>query len=102
MFDSFPGYFRPIGIIDKFAVYEVLRKPTFFLKGSGTVQADYNRIILSDLQPEGNEIIISYHWMKYLVTDSGVGVERVLLGDDPIGFIKITNPPERLTIYNGY
>ena len=65
VFDSFPGYFRPIGIIDKFTFYEVLRKPSFFLKGSGTVQVDYNRIILSDLQPEDNEIIISYHWMKY-------------------------------------
>jgi len=91
-----------MGIIDKFTFYEVLRKPSFFLKGSGTVQADYNRIILSDLQPEDNEIIISYHWMKYLVTDSGVDVERVLLGGDPVGFIKIKNPPEKLIIYNGY
>jgi hypothetical protein len=40
--------------------------------------------------------------MQNLVTDSGVSVERVMLGGDPIGFIKITNPPERLTIYNGY
>ena len=43
--DSFPGYFRPIGSIDNFTLYEVLRNPSFFLKGSGTVQADYNRII---------------------------------------------------------
>ena len=65
VFDSFPGYFRPIGIIDKFTVYEVLRKPSFFLKGSGNVQADYNRIELSNVRAEDNEIIISYHWMKY-------------------------------------
>jgi hypothetical protein len=50
VFDSFPGYFRPIGIIDKFTLYEVLREPSFFLKGSGTVQADYNRIELSNVR----------------------------------------------------
>lgn len=102
VFDSLPSYFRPMGIIDKFTIYEVLRKPSFFLKGSGHVQADYNRIVLSDLQPENGEIILSYHWMQYLVTDSGVPVERVQFGGDPIGFIKITDPPETLTIYNGY
>jgi len=26
----------------------------------------------------------------------------VMLGGDPIGFIKIKNPPESLTIYNSY
>ena len=80
----------------------MLRKPSFFLKGSGTVQADYNRIELSNVRAEDNEIIISYHWMKFLVTDSGAQLERVMIGGDPIGFIKIKNPPETLTIYNGY
>jgi hypothetical protein len=102
VFDSLPGCFRPMGAIDKFIVYEVMREPSFFIKGSGTVQAEYNRIMLSNLVPEDNEIIISYHWMKHLVTDTGASVERVMLGGDPIGFIKITNPPETLTIYNGY
>jgi hypothetical protein len=40
--------------------------------------------------------------MKYLVTDTGARLERAMLGDDPIGFIKIKNPPADLTIYNGY
>jgi len=102
VFDSFSGYFRPIGVIDKFIVYEVLRKPSFFLKGSGTVQADYNRIELSNVRAEDDEVIISYHWMKFLVTDSGVQLERVMIGGDPVGFIKIKNPPETFIIYNGY
>jgi hypothetical protein len=102
LFDAMPNYFRSIGSIDKFAVYEVVRQPSFFLKGSGDVHADYNRIVLSNLRPEDKEIIISYHWMKHLVTDTGAPVERVMLGGDPIGFIKITDPPEMLTIYNGY
>jgi hypothetical protein len=58
VYDSFPGYFLPIGIIDKFTFYEVLRKPPFFLKGSGTVQADYNRIELSNVQPVHGEIVL--------------------------------------------
>jgi hypothetical protein len=101
-FDTLPGYVRRIGAIDKFIVYEVLREPSFFLKGSGRVEADYNRLKLSQVQPDDGEIIIAYHWMKHLVSDCGADVERVMLGGDPVGFIKITNPPQSLTVYNGY
>jgi len=101
-FDALPQYIRKVGAVDKFTVYEVLREPSFFIKGSGRVTSYYNRIELSDVQAEDGEVIISYHWMKYLVTDSGAQLERVMIGDDPIGFIKIQNPPARLTIYNGY
>jgi hypothetical protein len=101
-FDAWPQYIRKVGAVDKFTVYEVLREPSFFIKGSGRVTSDYNRLELTDVQPEDGEAIISYHWMKYLVTDSGAELERVMLGGDPIGFIKIKNPPARLTIYNDY
>ncbi|MBM4309954.1 MAG: hypothetical protein FJ119_03265 [Deltaproteobacteria bacterium] len=101
-FDALPQYIRKAGAVDKFTVYEVLREPSFFIKGSGRVTSDYNRIELSDVQAEDEEVIISYHWMQYLVTDSGAQLERVMIGDDPIGFIKIKNPPKHFTIYNGY
>lgn len=101
-FDAMPSYVRPLGVVGKFAVYEVLREPSFFIKGRGTVRADYNRLELDDVRSEDNEIIIAYHWMKYLVSDCGAQIERVMVGSDPIGFIKIKNPPEKLTIYNAY
>ncbi len=101
-FNALPHYIRPLGTVGRFAVYEVLREPSFFIKGSGRVTSDYNRLELTDVQPEDGEVIISYHWMKYLTTDTGAVIERAMVGGDPVGFIKIKNPPARLTVYNGY
>ena len=88
--------------IDNFTVYEVKRTATFFLKGSGTVRADYNRLELTDIVPEQGEIIISYHWMKFFKTIPQVRIERADALGDPVGFIKIINPPPSLVVVNGY
>jgi len=101
-FDRFPGYLKKIGDIDKFSVYEVCRAPSFFIRGSGTVRSGYNRLELNNIAPEKNEIVIGYHWMKHLKTTPPVPLERVMIGRDPIGFIRIKNPPASLVITNGY
>jgi len=95
-------FFTPLIKIDKFNICRVERKPSFFIKGSGTVQADYNRIQLSNVKPVGGEIILCYHFMKFLKTDPPLPIERVMLSDDKVGFIRIKNPPPSLLIYNGY
>ncbi|MCX5896109.1 MAG: hypothetical protein NTZ51_09815, partial [Proteobacteria bacterium] len=100
--NQFPDYIVNIGEVDKFAIYEVKRTPTFFVKGSGTVTADYNRLELKNIVPENNEIIISYHWMEQLKAVPEVPIERVFIGGDPVGFIKIKNPSNSLTIVNSY
>ena len=88
--------------------FAVLFKPSeeynkpFFLKGKGVIQADYNRLDLNQLATDNGEIIISYHWMKNLKASPETKLERVFIGDDPIGFIRIVDPPPSLVIYNGY
>ena len=47
LFDRFPDYVVKAGDIDRFTLYEVKRPPSFFLKGRGQVQADYNRLELA-------------------------------------------------------
>ena len=101
-FGNHPGYFIPDGAIGQFFLYRVNRKPNFFLKGGGTVRAEMNRIELRDLVPQDGEIIISYHWMKFLKTEPPVTMERAFLQDDPVGFIRLKNPPPGVVIYNGY
>ena len=101
-FDRFPDYVTPTGKIDRFSIYQVNRSPSFFLKGSGEVKADYNRLELNQLVAEDNEIIISYHWMEGLKTVPPRKLDRVFAGNDPIGFIRITDPPQSLIIYNDY
>lgn len=101
-FESYPEYFIFIKKIDRFYICEISRSPTFFIKGNGKSFADYNVIKLKNIQPADNEIIISYHWMKYLRTKPDVKIKEKKLLDDPIGFICIEKPPKSLLIYNNY
>ena len=102
VFDQYPGYMLKLKEIDKFTIYQVNRKPSFFIKGEGLVKSDYNRIELSQVIPQDSEVIISYHWMKYFKTNPPRKLERVFVGDDPVGFIRIIDPPESIVVYNGY
>jgi hypothetical protein len=66
------------------------------------VRSDYNRLELSRLSAADDEVIISYHWMQGLQSNPERKLERVFVGADPIGFIRIIDPPKSLVIYNGY
>jgi hypothetical protein len=101
-FNRYPHYLVPLHTIDNFTIFQVNRTPSFFLKGKGTVTSDYNRIALSEISPEDSEIIISYHWMQGLATEPPRKIERVFLSGDPIGFIRILDPPSSLAVYNTY
>jgi hypothetical protein len=102
VFSRFPGYILKLKEIDKFTVYQVNREPSFFIKGKGLVKSDYNRLELSNVVPQSGEIVINYHWMKGFKTNPVRKLERVFVGNDPIGFIRIIDPPRSLVIYNGY
>jgi len=93
---------KPLVKIDSFNICSVVREPSFFIKGKGAVRADYNRIQLSEVKPVDGEIILSYHWMQFLKTDPSRKIERVLLNEDELGFIKIKDPPQSLLIYNDF
>jgi hypothetical protein len=92
----------PLTKIDKFQICRVERTPTYFLKGSGSSRSEANKIYLTGIKADGGEIIVSYHWMKFLKTDPPRELERVSLLDNPVAFIKIKNPPPELVIYNNY
>ncbi len=102
LFSRYPDFLVKLAEIDKLTIYQVTMQPSFFLKGKGVVQSDYNRLELNQLATDNGEIIISYHWIKNLKTTPETKLERVFIGDDPIGFIRIVDPPRSLVIYNGY
>ena len=72
------------------------------MKGAGKVKASYNRIDLDGLIAEDGEVVIAYHWMETLRATPDVKLERFMIGGDPVGLIKISNPPSFLTIRNSY
>ena len=101
-FGAFSPFIVPLAKIDKFQICRVERSPTYFLKGSGSSRSEANKIHLTGIKADGGEIIVSYHWMKFLRTDPPREVEKAFLLDDPVGFIKIKDPPPELVIYNNY
>lgn len=101
-FESSPHYFTFKKRIDKFFIYEANRMNTFFIKGQGKIKAELNRIELRNVKAEDGEIIIAYHWMKYLRTKPEITINQTFLLNDPVGFITLKNPPENVVIYNSY
>ncbi len=73
-----------------------------FLKGTGALKADSSRIWLDDLIAEDGEVVIAYHWMETFRAVPDVKLERFMVGGDPVGLIKISNPPSSLVIRNVY
>lgn len=74
--------------IGKFSVYETKIQPTFFLQGSGTITADYNKITVTNASR--GEIVIKYNFFDELKVDHDLKISRYeILGS--FGFIKILN-----------
>lgn len=100
-FDKYPHYLFKDNKVAKFYPYTVNRIPSFFHEGEGQIISDYNKLKLTHVKSEG-EITIKYHWSKHLKTDPPRPIEKVMFMDDPIGFIKIHNPPSSILIYTAY
>ena len=101
-FETDHEHFSFVKKIDKFYIYAVNRKCSYFIKGQGKIKADINRLELTDLKSEDGKIIISYRWMKYLRSNPEININKTTLLSDPGGFITLINPPERLVVFNSY
>lgn len=101
-FESAPHYFTFKKRIDKFFIFEANRMQSFFIKGQGKIKAELNRIELRDLKAKDGEVIIAYHWMKYLRTTPKTTLNQTFFLKDPVGFITLKNPPKNVLIYNSY
>ena len=77
-----------------------VHQPTsWFVKGQGKVKADWNRLELSELS--GDEVILKYHWVQGLSASPPTQIEPENIAGDPIPFIKLINPPERVILQVG-
>lgn len=101
--DSFPELFQKVHEIDIFRIYRLKRDSNFFIGATGDIKAEQNRIEVKSLAPTTSEaVILKYHWLETFRSQPDVGVEPVKLMDDPVPFIKITNPVPNFVIYNSY
>jgi len=99
--DKSPAIAKMVAQIGPIRLYAVNQERSFFLKGSGDIEADLNRIELRNLAPdESGNVTIAYHWFASLRSPEGIPIAAEEHPPDPFGFITIHNPPESLTIVN--
>jgi len=91
-----------VGSYDKFTLYRVDTAPSYFLEGSGSVEASENRIVLHDVAARAGRIALKYHWLETLRTDPPREIRPLWMDEDPVPFIAVTDPPRELVIYNDY
>jgi hypothetical protein len=89
---------RPLANFGGLAVFEVDQTPNFFLHGRGRLRADFDRIELSDLQPVEGKVVIKYHYLEGFRAEPPAKLLAVPVPDDPIGFLGIENPPEKIVL----
>jgi hypothetical protein len=80
-------------------LYRVNRAASWFLSGSGRVEAGLNELRCSEV--EGSEVVLAYHWVVGLRSRPDARIEPVRLLDDPIPFIRIVDPPPEFTLLVG-
>ena len=83
-----PGYV-PRKPLRGYIIYETNITPSYFLKGSGELEAAINRITIHS--PSEGEIVLKYHWIEGLKTDPPLEIGSVKVLDDPVGFIRLRN-----------
>ncbi|HKY06648.1 MAG TPA: hypothetical protein VJQ55_00315, partial [Candidatus Binatia bacterium] len=87
---------RRIGPVHLMKVQQPL---SWFVKGSGKLTAGWNRLELSELS--GEEVVLKYHWIQGLSASTPVKIVAEKIGEDPIPFIKLVNPPHRVVLHVG-
>ncbi len=93
---SIPGLISIEARIGAVHLMKVNQSLSWFLSGAGNVQAEYNRLELSELK--GDELILKYHWVDGLTAEPSVPMEPIHIADDPIPFIKLIHPPSALKL----
>jgi hypothetical protein len=81
------GVLAPAATLHGFEIYTATRPSTYLLAGRGRVRADYNRLEVSEAR--GEELILKYHWTDGLQATPAVPIERAVVPDDPVGFIRV-------------
>jgi hypothetical protein len=100
-FDEWEGFIDRQADFDRFRVYEVRRRHSFVLLGSGSVRADYNRIAVTNAA--GDELVLAYHWLESLRCDPPLPLDAFPVPGDPVGFIRVrTGGVTAFSISNAY
>ncbi len=97
-FQDMGALVEPMAEIGAFRAYRVIEPGSYFLAGSGRIQASLNRIEVHDATADQGSITLSYHYFERLDLEGKGTIEPVYFGDDPYPFIRVRNPGPTVTI----
>lgn len=80
-----------------YSLYEVNHQPNWFIKGSGDVSFDYDKIQIKNAS--AGEIILKFHWIQNLNCDPPIAIRPVIVNGSPMPFISIDNSSGYKEIY---
>ncbi len=102
VFDGRKDRFAPRGDFADIRVYEIAGRRSFFLRGEGRLAAEYERYTLSGVKAQNGAVVIKVHWHPDLAVDPPREIERFPVPGDPIGFVKVIDPPENFLLFNSH
>lgn len=88
----------PKARFENIEVFEFKAESSFFLKGSGNLEAGYDRLVLTGLRSEAGEVVIKYHYDEWFSGEPDTEIFRAEVPEDPIGFIGLRNPGAEVTL----
>ena len=84
--------------VGRFEIFTMSIPRSFIIGGTGSVTASPDRIELQGAKTDGASIVLKYHWMDGLRAEPERTVEKAQVLDDPVGFIRVVDPPEEMVI----
>jgi len=80
------------------SIFRITQPSSFFFDGYGRViERDFNHLELDELQ--GKQVTLKYHHVEGLLATPPVEIQPVYIGNDPTPFIRLINPPVKVTLY---
>jgi hypothetical protein len=80
-------WLNPVAQVGRYRIYQNADPTTPFLKGTGSVRAEYGAIRVSNASR--GELILKYHWAPFLASDPPQEIAPHPVLDDPVPFIRV-------------
>jgi len=86
--------------VGRYYIFEVNRTPSWFIKGSGALSMDYDRLKIS--RASQGDLLLKFHWIPQLRSRPELSLYPVYEKDDPVPFVGIHNRAgdKKIEIYN--
>jgi hypothetical protein len=86
---------EPFKLVGPHRIYRVRHRANYFMRGSGRLRADLNRIEVFDAEPAvgSQTVTLRFHHMETLRCRPGCRVVKAPIPHDPVGFITVVGTP---------